>query len=86
MCLERFEEKVAGFLEEWVNRQVEAVEIGCQWKGGGCERRRFELAKRSWDLGCGVWDGERELVEECGDDVGVVDLDRHFNEDVGVAE
>lgn len=79
-------EEIAGLLEERVNAEIERVKIGC-------ERVVADLGVAG-KVGqrLGKVDGGllrrrlRELVEEAGQEMGVVDADREFDKDVLVTE
>lgn len=79
------EEEVASLLEEGVNREVKRVEVGCQGEGGerGILLESGEAGREVQGL---AGRRSRELVEERGEKVRVVDDNGELGEDVLVTE
>ena len=79
------EEEVAGLLKEGVDREVERVEVGCQGQRGkrGVLLEGGEAGREVQGL---AWGRSRQLVEERGEKVRVVDDNGQLGEDVLVAE
>lgn len=78
MGFDAVEEEIARLFEERVDAEIEGVEVGIQRIGhlravDGGERRRHRERAGGWRLG--------ELVEEGGEQVGIVDLNREFGQD-----
>jgi hypothetical protein len=80
--LDRLEEQVARLLQVRVDRQVERVEVGVERVRGRLGRDRGVVAGQVELRGGG---GGRQLVEEGGEEVRVLDRDGDFDEDVLVA-
>lgn len=86
MRLDGVEQLVAGLLQEGVDAEVEGVEVRGQGVGGdGGVVGELGEGGGEGVGGGGGWGGG-ELVEEGGEEVGVVDGEGEFDEDVLVAE
>jgi hypothetical protein len=85
VVLDAFEEEVARLLQEGVDSEVERVVVGEEGRFGsvGVLLKSGEVGREGELLFGGV---RGELVEEGGEEVGVVDGDGNLDEDVVVSE
>ena len=85
VSLDAVKEKIAVLLQDGVNVERQVVEVGGE-NGGLSERAGFQSGQRWGEIRGSRGAGGLELVDERGDQVRVVDLDRQFNEDVLVSQ
>lgn len=86
VVFDALEELVAGFLQEGVDGEVEAVEVRGQ-RVGRDVGVVGEIGEGGGEVEGGLfWGGLGQVVEEGGEEVGVVDCDGELDEDVLVAE
>lgn len=83
--LDTVQQEVAVFLEEWVDAERQVVEVRSK-DGGFGEGARLESAERRGEVGGASGVRALQLVDEGGDQVGVVNFHRQFVEDVLVAK
>lgn len=85
VSLDAVKEKIAVLLQDGVNVERQVVEVGGE-NGRLSERAGFQSGQRWGEIRGSRGAGGLELVDERGDQVRVVDLDRQFNEDVLVSQ
>lgn len=85
VSLDAVKEKLAVLLEEGVDIERQVVEVGGK-DGRLGVRAGFQGGQRWGEVRRARGVGGLELVNERGDQVGVVDFDRQFNEDVLVSQ
>lgn len=86
VVLDRIQHQVAALLEERVDAEVEGIKVGSEGVGAD-----VGVARKLCERGGEVEGGLRRrclgnLVEEAGEEVRVVDLDRQLDEDILVSE
>lgn len=86
MGFDRVEKEIAGLFKEGVDAEVQAIEIRGERVGAG-GWIVLEFGERGGEVkGFGFRGFLGNLVEEAGEEVGVVDLDGEFDKDVLVSE
>lgn len=82
------EKEVGGLLQEWIDGEIQSVVVWCERVGRETGLGVVtELSEGCWEVGSLLlrwWGGK--LVQERGEEVGVVDRDGELDEDILVAQ